>query len=288
MKQRKQNLITIVMGILLGVLMVSPLNQGTAKTVLSETFDTADEWDLGGYEFIDWETSLVWDTDYIPKVENGVLQMPNTQTDWWYLSQAYHSSTVAYGTWSFDWYVNAGKDHQSYDTVAFIANNMAPTKRSGYINENMSGYALTLTSDDKKEPPLESHAVALVEFENGTQQWKFLKSYQLSSTLIGWHHIDITRNVTGQFNIYFDNRLVLQLTDNSTKTCENFAFYSWYGDSVFDNLTVSDTVDPISTITESNSVDPNSSIPDGTNYPPLFIIVVSIGVIIILRKNRRK
>ena len=247
--------------------------------VWSETFDTADEWELQGFDLNPGENVFTWKPKYTPRIEKGTLKMLNTQAGWHY-SQAVHTSTVAYGTWSFDWYVNTGEDHQAYDVVFFIANNYIPTEQSGEAPLNSTAYALALTSGYKEEPEtlgiLLTPVVALAEWRYGTKHLIFLDYHEFSSPLEGAYHIDITRNITGEFHIYFDQNLVLKVTDKSTTTSESFIFGSWFGDSLFDNLTVSSTVDvhpiPIKTRTFS---------------PPLIEIMVSIGVIVILRKKTR-
>lgn len=266
---------SVLMGIFLGFLMICPLSQGAAVMVWSESFDTADEWELRGFDFLSMragEDNLAWNPDYSPSVKDGKLQMPNTQEEW-HSSQAVHNSTVAYGTWSFDWYVNAGEDHQAYDVVLFIANNYILTEQSGEIPLNMTGYGLVLNSGDKGET--KPHSVSLAEWRDETIKWIILDYYQFPSTLEGPYHIDTTRNITGEFSIFFDGKLKLQVRDNSTTTSENFIFNSWLGDSTYDNLNVSDTIE----------VHPS---PNGADYPPLFLVVVPIGVLIILRKKRKR
>jgi hypothetical protein len=269
MRRKKYTIILVIIGIMIAIPVICPISQGTATIVLSETFETVDEWKLQGFDFIDWETGCEWNPDFAPVVENGVLRMPNTQ-DGWHVSHAVHSSTIAYGTWSFDWYVNAGKDHQVYDIISFIVNNMGPTEQSGEIPENMTGYALVLIPGEKIISSQISRSVSLVIWRNDSVQWTTLNHYQFSDTLKGTYHIDITRNITGKFSVYFDGKLKFQVTDNSTTTSESFAFVSWYGDTTYDNLKISNTMDVTS---------------QQADYPPLVIVIVSIGVVIILRKK---
>jgi hypothetical protein len=252
--------------------------------VWSETFDSAEEWKFQGFDYMDYKdqrgVGFTWEPEYIPTVKKGVLEMVNTQTGWHY-SQAIHTSTVAYGTWSFDWYVNPGSDHLAYDVVFFIANNYIPTEKSGdltdSLNLNTTAYVLSLTSGHKKEGSYELiPVISLAEWRTNTKHWIYYDYHYFSSPLEGAYHIDITRNVTGEFHIYFDEKLVIQVTDRSTTTSENFIFASWFGDSLFDNLTVSNTVDVYPIPTKSR-----------TYSPPLMEIMVSIGVIVILRKKRR-
>ncbi|UCG01640.1 MAG: hypothetical protein JSW11_18770 [Candidatus Heimdallarchaeota archaeon] len=250
--------------------------------VWSETFDTAEEWKLQGFDYVDYKdqrgVGFTWEPEHTPIVKNGVLEMLNTQTGWYY-SQAIHTSTVAYGTWSFDWCVNPGSDHLAYDVVFFIANNYIPTEQSGdlsdSLNLNTTAYVLSLTSGHKKEGSDELiPAISLAEWRTNTKHLIYYDYHEFSSPLEGAYHIDITRNVTGEFHIYLDQELILKVTDRSTTTSENFIFASWFGDSLFDNLTVSSTVDVVPLESESKA-----------EYPPLVILVVPIGVIIFLRKK---
>ncbi|MFX1335790.1 MAG: hypothetical protein ACFFAM_15285 [Promethearchaeota archaeon] len=273
MKRKKYSILIVLIGILLEFLIISPIIQGTAKIVWSEDFTTADEWKLQGFDLISVTLDCVMNQNFAPTIENGILKMPNTQDKWNY-SQAVHSSAIAYGTWSFDWLISIGSDHQAYDVVCFIANNYGPTEESGEIPKNFTGYVLVLTSDEKREDSLKPHAVTLAEFIETSKYWVILNYFQFPKALEGLFHIDITRNIAGEFNIYINSEHVFKVVDNSTTTSENFIFGSWFGDTVFDNLTVSNTVD----------IHP----PTGANYPSLFISVVPIGLLIILKKKHKK
>ncbi|MHA2247187.1 MAG: hypothetical protein ACXADY_19735 [Candidatus Hodarchaeales archaeon] len=207
----------------------------------SATFESPDEWKLQGFNYaLDFD----WDPYFAPKITNGVLKMPNTQ-DKWYISQAIHPSTVAYGTWSFDWYVSAGTSHEAYEVIFFIVNDYFPTEQSGESTTDMNGYVLILTSNEEGvnlNAPYK-RAVTLSECHSTSKIFNYLAFHQFPSALEGLYHIDITRDITGEFNIYFDKEHLFQVTDNTTTISEEFVFGSWYGDTTYDNLTVSNTVD---------------------------------------------
>ncbi|MHA2295886.1 MAG: hypothetical protein ACXAEU_07170 [Candidatus Hodarchaeales archaeon] len=266
MKEKKSIILSPLMGIMIIILVFCPISQVTATEIWSENFNTLGEWELRG---ADWPFPLDWNPDFAPTIENGVLQMPNTQTDL-HVSQAIHSSTVAYGNWSFDWYVTPGAEHEAYDIVNFIVNNFI--NESGEQRMEMTGYLLALTSNEKVGSNLNAHAVTLAEWINISNLWMVLKEYQFPSALEGSYHIDITRDITGEFSIYFNKELVLQETDNTTTTSEHFVFGSWYGDTVYDNLTVSDTVEPP---------------PKATAYLHPIMVVIIAGVVIIRRRRHR-
>ncbi len=125
-KNQYQRLIVVnllVLGILLPFLGVQGV---AANLVWSEDFETPPfDWYLSGYEQVSGDPAITYrDDNYIPVIENGLLQMPNTQTSW-YFSQALCNSTLAYGSWDFDFTIKPDEDqinHSSMFNVYFISN----------------------------------------------------------------------------------------------------------------------------------------------------------------------
>jgi hypothetical protein len=269
--------------------MVCPPSQGATVIVWSATFESPDEWELQGFNFaLDFE----WDPYFAPKITNGVLKMPNTQ-ETGHLSQAVHSSTVAYGTWSFDWYISAGTSHEAYEVIFFIVNNYYPTEQSVESTTDMTGYVLSLTSNEEGVNPSAQYerAVMLSECLSTSKLFSLLAYHQFPSALEGLYHIDITRDITGEFNIYFDGEHLFKVIDNTTTTSEDFIFGSWNGDTIYDNLTVSNTVDidpppPTKTTTQDTTTTTTSESETASIEFGVLVLVLTFSAIYIRKRKR--
>jgi hypothetical protein len=188
----------------------------------------------------------------MPSIIDGWLKMPDDpMTDPEMarppVGQAEHASSVAYGTWSFDWAVEPGENHESVDIVSFIANNhSSETAQLLPFEVNVTGFWLWLLSGQKlgwmgdPDRPM----IALVSYEGGVGGVSGVEGrHQFSSPITGSHHIAITRTLQGDFQVFFDSTLIIEASDNSTTTSEKFVITSWVGDSAFDNIVVSNSID---------------------------------------------
>ncbi|MFX1285625.1 MAG: hypothetical protein ACFFB5_18440 [Promethearchaeota archaeon] len=128
--------------------------------------------------------------------------------------------------------------------------------------------------------------------------YRTLTSYDIPGTKItGSHHIDITRDLNGEFNVYIDSNHIITVTDNIITTSERIFFRSHLGDSAFDNIIVPDSVDKTppetSETSETTTVTTTSTTTtiettNAADYPQMLVLVSSISVIIILRNKRNK
>ncbi|MHA2497467.1 MAG: hypothetical protein ACXAEI_18495 [Candidatus Hodarchaeales archaeon] len=215
----------------------------------------------------------------LPTVSYGWLKMPNNQIVYpTTVSQAEHASSVTYGTWSFDWAVAPGDDHQSVDIVSFMVNGYASNRLEPLPHSlNVTGYYLHLLSGDRtgwvSDPDRPS--ITLTSY-NGSAGG----SYKFPSLITGSHQIDITRSSLGEFRVYFDGTLIIGAVDNSITTSEKFILTSWVGDSAFDNIIVSSSIKTITPL--SDDMKTRSS----TGFLPLSI-VFSFGIILINNQRKR-
>ncbi|MHA2425954.1 MAG: hypothetical protein ACXAEF_14280, partial [Candidatus Thorarchaeota archaeon] len=110
----------------LGILFLSCLNPMyiSAAQVWTEDFEVStvnelDDWVLQGYELI---SGTFYQVDHGFTIVDGELLAEDVYVPWSiYLSQvrrAIHNSSVAYGTWSFDW--RASKSQDAYDSIEFM------------------------------------------------------------------------------------------------------------------------------------------------------------------------
>jgi hypothetical protein len=261
---------TLKIGLILCILFVIPLTQRVSATfVWTEDFEDPpfDEWYLQGYE----DDGVFAPSDCLPTIENGMLQMPNTQI-WGNASVAMRNSTLAYGTWSFDWYVNIGTNHASHDVVWLISNMVFNQTGLSQDNPYLYGYAINMNT--------EIGYIDLYKMTSGVA-YNLGVGGDINPPIYGSHHIDVTRTSDGTFYIYFDSEFVYTFTDNSHTTSERFVIASWLGDSAFDNITVSDTVDITTTTT-------TTTITTSTHGFDWIILLFSLSLILIIFPKRRR
>jgi hypothetical protein len=148
-----------------------------------------------------------------------------------------HSSSVAYGNWTFDVYVNSSVSKSQWLLYSFIADELV--EGSGTYEDVMvprDGYSLDFG--------------ALFAY---IKQW----TYSIPSTVgrfslsfSGWRTISITRDNTGHFELYYNGTLKAEM-DDTTHTTGNVFGWSTKPGHAIDNVTVSEpepaalAVDPV-------------------------------------------
>ncbi|MFW9992158.1 MAG: hypothetical protein ACFFD4_08945 [Candidatus Odinarchaeota archaeon] len=271
--------LTIVLVMILGS-SVLPAKQASAVVVWQEDFESADalnDWTLSGWLNA---TGVMAMSDYSGyKTVDGVLTAPNS-IDYTTASAAYHNSTVAYGTWKFAWYA-AGDSilHGVYAFIPFIFNdsvnklNITGKTQPEYWKDT-SGYGLFLITFESISPPGAAvPGLSLCKLTNDeTSPFEVVTGYEFKEDSTGWHDIIITRNLEGKLKVYYDSKLVIQITDTFTTTSGHFGFLSVRGDSRFDNITVSDTVD----YTPAASIGGH-----------LLLVIPAMSVLVLVRKKKK-
>jgi hypothetical protein len=192
-----------------------------AAVVWSDDFNDGN---MDGWDCISWP-------DMGPSnftVINGVVY---AQGD--IINAARHESSVAYGTWSIDIYI-AGEE---LSAMEFISD--APYGS----NVSQNGYELIFASGSLRGTSSNQiHFVELYATSTTSYQLGILDSYRMNPA--GWHHVDITRDTSGYFCVYFNNTPIIELVDNTVKTSNGFALaFEENAGCAFDNVVVSDSVD---------------------------------------------
>ena len=100
MKTKKMKIVILLLGFLLAV----PLRHASATVVWEEDFADIDDCDLSYWDDDSGRFIAMNETGF--HLQNGVLTAPNDQYTFRYNAMAYHNSTTAYGTWTFDWVIN--------------------------------------------------------------------------------------------------------------------------------------------------------------------------------------
>ena len=237
--------------ILLNLIFLIALIPGSATVVWSEDFNS----DLGGFKLGAFTRStgvFVDNLTAVPTIVDGTLQMPNTRNSHHTWSYAYHNSSTAYGTWSIDFTIKEGADHTVCAGIWFIVNEMPWNATASWWDPlEIEGYLFNIKSgpvpDDFWGADFD-HSVNLGHM-NTQHSYNVKASHTFSENIVGTHHVDITRNISGQLNIYYDYdpEPIMKYFGNFTGTASRFLVGSWIGDISFDNITVSDTVNPPTT-----------------------------------------
>lgn len=191
-------------------------------------------------------------------------------------NHAYHNSTVAYGTWVFDVHSVPTPNNHSY--IAFV-----------------SGPAVTIGGVDWETTVPYEYGLAVVNGMLGQlhNTFVFYRRSQGGSTLdilgtydvgvmTGWHHIEITRDFEGNFEIYINDTLGITAADTNYATSEIFSFYTLPG-LALDNIAV--TPLPPETTTPTVPTTTPSTTPTGgepINMTLLLIAGGGIAVVVIV------
>jgi hypothetical protein len=181
-----------------------------------------------GYSPIACRSTVVWSDDF--NDANYYLQLD--QADWGIIT---HPSEVAYGTWSFD----------------FNANESYIGSTAG-INIISTDHVHTALTEDDWSSPEQTAIWILFEVFPEEALLTLNKRYDADITIIdyevipveGWHHIVVTRNTTGWFEVFRNDVLIMEGGDTDITTSE--LFFVWFEDwQMIDNIVVDDEVLPI-------------------------------------------
>jgi hypothetical protein len=137
-----------------------------------------------------------------------------------------HPSTVAYGTWSFDFKLN----QDEIVNFVFITNNATYYEYGyNYYFEIIPAASSTLFAFQKVQG----------SFNETDEILDSKRIYYLPNV---WHHIDITRNPNGEFSFYLDSELLFETIDHNITTSEEFRIVSQSYGAYIDNIEVSDEI----------------------------------------------
>lgn len=278
-----------------------PVESKPVNNTWNENFNVSSITDLTGWDLqcyqIDVATGILKEAVEGFNISNNKLVAP-ASTAFLPLNRALHDSTVAFGNWSFEWTVGS---QDAYDAVEFIFtdNGQHPYNSTGKLypdGDYIAGYALRLISYYKDTAP----GVSLYRFNNGSSRIpSFLASYSIPVTeMKGSHNIEITRDSKGEFNVYFDSNLTINVTDLTWISSEKFNFVSFQGNSSISNIQIDDKgiVPPTSTTLPSSSTPvptstPTTSTTNPTNTPPSTIGVLSglifLTLVVLKRRNMK-
>ena len=144
-----------------------------------------------------------------------------------------HPSTVAYGTWSFDY--KAHEDTFDGFAVDFISNDVNEVTTE-FWNCYWLAFAPAYTQETR------GVAVSLHYYNYSTGDI-IIDSAEDYIPLAGWHHIEVTRTRAGLFSVYHNGSLIMQEEHTEMETSELFVLNGDHQE-MYDNVVVSDDSGP--------------------------------------------
>ncbi len=178
----------------------------------------------------------------------------------------HHPSTVASGTWSFD-FLFTGSLHVSiiYFAVGVMSDLMG---NQGYqITVNNYGFTLYVVTDSATTT---------------------LDSYTAPGGIQGRQHFDFTRDAGGLIRGYLNSTLVVEAT-NTEHTTVNYFLAHMFQDESLDNVVVSNTIDITPTTTDTGTGAGTETPPGIPGFPAAAILVglfLSVLLVMVIRRHR--
>lgn len=204
-----------------------------ADSVWYDTFDDneADGWKM---EKIDWDLAYALQSAELD-TSNGTLKAPEgTPGNIWYL--ATHNSSLDYGTWSFD--VNIVDTDWEHFYVFFMTDDWAD-----YPGKTYSYDLIFITEAGDLEPDSKG-GIVLFKRPGWRSKWDTIGEWSSTEEIVGWHHVDITRDPDGVFDVYLDDELIIHVEDEEPEFGQfsTFRFEASSGPEI-DNVVALDTYD---------------------------------------------
>ena len=201
-------------------------------------YDTFDDKELDGWEteLLDWDLSDAFTGEPAEfDISNGTLKAPgDTPGNIWYLA-TYNSSTDI-GTWSFD--VNIVNTPDEHFYVFLMTDDWADYPGKAY------SYDLIFITEAGDLEPDSQGGVVLFKRPGWRSKWDTIGEWSSTEEITGWHHIDVTRDPDGVFDVYLDDELIIHVEDETPEfdVFSTLRFEASSGPEI-DNVVVLDTYD---------------------------------------------
>ncbi len=208
---------------LVNLSILSTDNALLSSEVWSDDFENAtktlSEWAIDGFYF----------DDEFPDTRNVTLSDGLLYSNGTGVNILTHNSTTAIGTWSLDVFL------EDSDFTRIVIVFMSPHWED-YIN-SLEGYAFSVYSYGA------THNFGLGYYVQD-MAGAYIEAIDIVpfNRLSGWLHIDITRQSDSNLYVYLNGTLTLHGIDTHVSSSEFFRLTT-YTYSIFDNITISDTID---------------------------------------------
>ena len=253
----------------------------SAAVIWSDDFNDGnyDGWTISGINVTSYPPPswVITELDGNFTIENGMLKAHGPEWNW-----AKHSSNIAYGTWSFD--IHAVDSSLAHFYVTFM------TMDGEAILGPSDGYAFMVATHSDRPGGFTGFRL----YRYNDLMWSpAFGEYRTSRGPAGGYHVDITRNLAGEFNVWINGTLRMSGQDTLHTTSESFLFNTPAGSSI-DNVVVSDTVDfepPTTTETTTTETTMESTTPPPSTDMTMILLIgggaiLAIVVIVIILKKR--
>jgi hypothetical protein len=244
-----------------------------------------------GYSPLASRSTIVWSDDFSDAIYNEwtIVDRPmvNPLSNWTAADNCLqidqddsgtitHPSSVAYGTWSFDFKVNENEVRSGTGAaIAFISNDIH-NMTSVVEPADWQCYWLRIRSYVKSEGGYG------LSFQLRKWYDDFDATINASETHLSvtdWNHLAVTRNTTGFFSVYYNGTEVMQGEGTEITTSELFvvSLNSW---CMIDNVVVRDDVLPPPPPTTTTTTPPPTTPPPAGI--PLELLALGIGVPVVI------
>ncbi len=156
---------------------------------------------------------------------------------------AVHNSSIAFGTWSFDLFID-DQDKEHSTKIHFGTSTSLPNEDAteGYAQE-LNGYWIQIEHSINFE---DEHGIYLIEKRPSQIENLYFDTpvdqIRMPVNLNKWFHFDITRYTSGNLYVYLDGEEILSyLTKLEEETSNTFSLWGVAGIKI-DNISVYDSV----------------------------------------------
>jgi len=182
------------------------MNSAYGDTVWYDNFDDKepDGWET---EILDWDLSDAFTGEPAEfDTSDGTLRAPGeTPGNIWYL--ATHNSSIDVGTWSFD--VNIVNTDWEHFYVFLMTDDWEDYPSKAY------SYDIIFVTEHGDLEPDSKGGIVLYKRPGYRIQWDTIGEWSSTEEILGWHHIDVTRDPDGVFDVYLDDELIIHVEDES-------------------------------------------------------------------------
>ena len=231
----------------------------SADILWQDNFD-AGMGDWTTFAFLNWNTGPTVAGNF--SVQGGALTVLDNDVNY-----ARHDSTVEVGTWSFDLFVPDTPN--GFAGVSFMSNGSRPIE----LDSRWIAVEAAWGVIDRFN----------IWWQRGADNWIGDVCYTPTGSILGWHHIDVTRTSGGSINVFFNGTFEYNTVTNDVIHSTYLECYAVNATgAAFDNIVVSDTID---ITTEPTTTAPPPEIPYILIAVGVAVVVLFLVAVVFLRRR---